>query len=178
MTMARTYPAGVTSWVDLEVADLESLETATRFYGGLFGWTFDQATPDGAPFRYLIAQLDGQDAAGLGGPASSERPGGTEWTTYVAVDDADATAAAVQRAGGQILLPLPMPARAAAPSCAPTLRACGSGSSRPTAGSARRSPTSLAPGTSATCTPPTRPAPPPSTRPSSAGTSPISASPG
>ena len=57
------------------------------------------------PFRYLIAQLDGQDAAGLGGPAAPERPGGTEWTTYVAVDDADATAAAVERAGGQILLP-------------------------------------------------------------------------
>lgn len=103
-TMPRTYPAGVTSWVDLEVADLDALEVATDFYGGLFGWTFDQATPDEVPFRYLIARLDGQDAAGLGAPASPARPGGTEWTTYVAVDDTDATAAAVERASGQVLL--------------------------------------------------------------------------
>src|SRR5690349_8590550 len=105
MTIARTYPAGVTSWVDLEVPDLAALDLATEFYGGLFGWTFDQATPDEAPFRYLIARLDGQDAAGLGGPAPVGRPGVTEWTTYVAVDDADATAAAVEAAGGRVLLP-------------------------------------------------------------------------
>jgi predicted enzyme related to lactoylglutathione lyase len=103
MTTARTYPAGVTSWVDLEVTDLAALDVATEFYGGLFGWTFDQATPDGAPFRYLVARLDGRDAAGLGGPAPADRPGDTEWTTYVAVDDADATAAAVERAGGRVL---------------------------------------------------------------------------
>ena len=30
---------------------------------------FEQATPPGLPFSYLIAQLDGQDVAGLGGPA-------------------------------------------------------------------------------------------------------------
>ena len=105
MTMARTYPAGVTSWVDLEVADLGALDVATRFYGDLLGWTFQPATRDEAPFRYLIARLGGQDAAGLGGPASPDRPGGTEWTTYIAVDDTDATAAAVARAGGQVLLP-------------------------------------------------------------------------
>ena len=105
MTIARTYPAGVTSWVDLEVPDLAALEVATAFYGGLLGWTFAPATPDEAPFRYLLARLDGQDAAGLGAPASPDRPGGTEWTTYVAVDDADATAAAVESAGGRVLLP-------------------------------------------------------------------------
>ena len=105
MTMARTYPAGVTSWVDLEVPDVEALDAATRFYGGLFGWTFDQATHDDDAVRYLIARLDGRDAAGLGGPRSPDRPGRTEWTTYVAVDDTDATAAAVDRAGGRVLLP-------------------------------------------------------------------------
>ena len=103
--MPRTYPSGVTSWVDLEVADLEALEIATRFYGGLFGWTFDQATPDDAPFRYLIARLDGHDAAGVGGPASPDRSGGTEWTTYIAVDDADEAASLVERSGGRVVLP-------------------------------------------------------------------------
>ena len=67
-TQARTYPAGVTSWVDIEVDDVEA---AQAFYGGLFGWTFTQATPPEAPVRYLIAQLDGQDVAGIGGRADS-----------------------------------------------------------------------------------------------------------
>ena len=42
MTTARTYPAGVTSWVDLEVADLDALDAATTFYSGLFGWELDR----------------------------------------------------------------------------------------------------------------------------------------
>jgi len=48
MTQARTYPAGVTSWVDIEQQDLEA---AKRFYGGLFGWTFTQATPPDVPVQ-------------------------------------------------------------------------------------------------------------------------------
>lgn len=99
MPAPRTYPAGVTSWVDLEVAELD---TARDFYGGLFGWTFTQATPDSAPFRYLVAQLDGQDVAGLGTPLK-EREGPPQWTTYVAVDDADATVALVESRGGSVV---------------------------------------------------------------------------
>ena len=45
MPEPRTYPEGVTSWVDVEVPDLEA---AQAFYGGLFGWTFEQVSPDGA----------------------------------------------------------------------------------------------------------------------------------
>jgi predicted enzyme related to lactoylglutathione lyase len=94
----RTYPAGVTSWVDIEHPDLDA---AATFYGGLFGWTFEQATPPGAAPRYFIAQLNGLDAAGIGetGPAG-EAPG---WQTYVAVDDADAVAARVEACGGRLL---------------------------------------------------------------------------
>ena len=71
MTIARTYPPGVTSWS----TSVGRPRRARRhhLYGGFFGWTFDQATPDDAPFRYLIARLHGQDAAGLGGPAAPER---------------------------------------------------------------------------------------------------------
>ena len=101
MTTQRTYPAGVTSWVDLEVAQLD---TAVDFYAGLFGWTFQQATPDGAPSRYLVAQLDGQDVAGLG--SVLQQGGGTpEWRTYVAVEDADAAASLVGGHGGTVLDP-------------------------------------------------------------------------
>ena len=68
----KTYPEGVPSWVDTEQRDLEA---AMRFYGGLFGWTFAEATPPGAPQRYVVAQLGGQDVAGLSGPADPGAPG-------------------------------------------------------------------------------------------------------
>ena len=45
MTTARTYPAGVTSWVDVEHRDVAAAE---QFYGGLFGWTFDRALRPGS----------------------------------------------------------------------------------------------------------------------------------
>jgi predicted enzyme related to lactoylglutathione lyase len=101
MTEARTYPNGVTSWIDVEVDDLEAAKT---FYGGLFGWTFDQATPPGTPVTYVIAQLDGQDVAGLTGPAEpSGDSGRSTWRTYVAVDDIEAICSAVEGAGGQVI---------------------------------------------------------------------------
>ena len=34
MTEARTYPAGVTSWIDVEVDDVEATKD---FYAGLLG---------------------------------------------------------------------------------------------------------------------------------------------
>src|SRR6478609_6840540 len=55
--------------------------------------------PPDAPGSYLIATLDGLDVAGIG-PGSEATP---TWNTYVAVDDADATAAAVSAAGGQVV---------------------------------------------------------------------------
>jgi len=44
----QTYPPGVPSWVDSEQPDVES---ALAFYGGLFGWTFADVMPPGAPSR-------------------------------------------------------------------------------------------------------------------------------
>ena len=70
MTPQRTYPEGVTSWIDVAHADPAG---AREFYGGLFGWQFVEAGPGG---QYVVAQLDGLDVAGLA-PASS---GGPAWT--------------------------------------------------------------------------------------------------
>ena len=99
MTDARTYPSGVPCWVDTEPPDRDA---ACAFYGELFGWTFEDVMPAGAPGYYLIARLDGQDVAGLG-PASGTPD--AAWNTYVAVDDADATAKAVADAGGRVTRP-------------------------------------------------------------------------
>jgi len=91
----RTYPHGVTCWIDTEQPDPAE---AARFYAGLFGWTLTDVVPPDAPGPYLIATLGGQDVAAIG-PATSGTPA---WHTYVAVDDADATAAAVTRLGGTV----------------------------------------------------------------------------
>ena len=54
-------------------------------------------SPPGAPV-YAIAALDGRDVAGIG-QAEDATPA---WNTYIAVDDADAVAARVAGAGGEI----------------------------------------------------------------------------
>ncbi len=107
MTEPRTYPEGVTSWVDTEQDDVDA---AADFYSGLFGWTFTEATPPGVPFRYRHrparragrrwarrpCDTRGEDAGGAGG-------GAARWNTYVAVDDADAATSRVEQAGGAVV---------------------------------------------------------------------------
>jgi uncharacterized protein len=95
VTDGRTYPQGVPCWVDTEQPDPDA---ARHFYGELFGWSFADAVPADAPGSYWIASLDGRDVAALA-------PGGdgsVAWNTYVAVDDAEGSAALVVANGGAI----------------------------------------------------------------------------
>lgn len=96
MSPTRTYPHGVPSWVDTEQPDPEA---AQHFYGRLFGWTFETVSPPGTPL-YVIASLDGRDVAGLA--LAGAQP--ASWNTYIAVDDADATATRISAAGGEVLV--------------------------------------------------------------------------
>ena len=72
------FPAGVPCFIDLSPPDPEA---ATRFYGALFGWTFEDRMPPEAPGHFFAARLDGRevtaissqptdDAAGRGPPTS------------------------------------------------------------------------------------------------------------
>jgi uncharacterized protein len=97
MNVPRTYPEGVTCWVDVEEPDVEE---AARFYGALFGWTFLAAAPK---HHYLIAQRDGQDAAGIAQRSVDDpvaRP--AAWNTYISVRDVSQAAAHVTAAGGRV----------------------------------------------------------------------------
>jgi predicted enzyme related to lactoylglutathione lyase len=98
-TDQRRYPHGVPSWVDVTQTDLDA---GAAFYAGLFGWELADAMPPDTPGAYLVATLAGQDVAAI---APAEVPGDPTWRTYVACDDADATAAAVVQAGGTVLVP-------------------------------------------------------------------------
>ena len=95
MSQTRTYPHGVPSWIDTEQPDPDA---ARDFYGRLFGWTFETVSPPGTPL-YVIASLGGRDVAGLG--LADGRS--AAWNTYIAVDDADSTAARISAAGGEVL---------------------------------------------------------------------------
>ncbi len=91
------WPAGTPNWVDLAANDARA---ATRFYAGLFGWDCEhQASRD-----YWLCRVDGEDVGGIGGthPGTEALP--SRWTTYLATDHVDRTAAAITEAGGRLLL--------------------------------------------------------------------------
>ena len=108
MNSLRTYPEGVTCWVDLESGDVQA---AAAFYGQLFGWTLSEVTPSG----YQVAQLNGKDAAGIGAQLSADEsePRSPAWNTYIAVSDLDRAASRVQAAGGRVTHPASDPGHGA-----------------------------------------------------------------
>ena len=94
------YPAGVPCWVDTGQPDPEA---AVEFYGGLFGWEFEDRMPADSPGRYFVAQLRGRDVAAVGSQPE-QAPPTPGWNTYVWVDSADDTTAKVKAAGGKALM--------------------------------------------------------------------------
>jgi uncharacterized protein len=88
----ESYAAGTFCWVDVVGTDAEA---AKRFYGDLFGW----AAPAGG--RYTHGTLEGRDVAGV-----YELPDAAPvWTSYVAVEDLEATAARAAELGGSLVEP-------------------------------------------------------------------------
>jgi predicted enzyme related to lactoylglutathione lyase len=95
----RDAPTGVPCWIDIAPPDPEA---AMDFYGGLFGWTFEDRTPADSPESYHVAQLRGGDAAGIGSLVPDVPPV-VGWNTYVRVDNVAATTAKVTAAGGTVI---------------------------------------------------------------------------
>jgi predicted enzyme related to lactoylglutathione lyase len=94
-----TYKPGTPSWVDFGSPDLEA---SVEFYGGLFGW--DVPEPENAEQTggYRQAMKGGRPAGGMMPLMQEGQP--PAWTTYVSVEDAEATAAAVKEAGGTVMV--------------------------------------------------------------------------
>jgi predicted enzyme related to lactoylglutathione lyase len=93
------YIAGVSCWIDTTHPDPDA---AVTFYGGLFGWEFEDVMPPGSEGKYFIARIRGGDVAGIG-PVPEGVPPMAVWNTYVQVESADETAAKVKVAGGATL---------------------------------------------------------------------------
>jgi uncharacterized protein len=108
------YIPGVPCWVDASEPDPES---ALDFYGGLFGWTFQDATQSSSEDKYFIARHEAEsssifDLSGarlrgdVGGVRSTPdaAPPRAMWNTYFWVESADETASKVRDAGGGVLM--------------------------------------------------------------------------
>ncbi len=94
-------------WYELLTTDADA---AGEFYGKVVGWT---STPSGQPgmdYRFFSSG-DGSDMAdGVGGymaitPEMAEHGSRPCWLGYIAVDDVDASVAAIVAAGGTVLMP-------------------------------------------------------------------------
>jgi uncharacterized protein len=94
------YPPGVPCWIDTSQPDPES---AVAFYGGLFGWDFEDMMPPDSEGRYFVARVRGGDVAAVGS-LPAEAPPMAAWNTYIWVESADDAAAMVRDAGGNVLM--------------------------------------------------------------------------
>jgi predicted enzyme related to lactoylglutathione lyase len=95
------YVRGVPNWVDLATSDQAA---SKEFYGGLFGWTYDDLDMgDGA--TYSMAQLHGRAVAAVAPMPRDLAAQGVppHWQMYVAAPDVDAATAEVAGAGGTVL---------------------------------------------------------------------------
>jgi predicted enzyme related to lactoylglutathione lyase len=102
MSERTSYVPGTPCWVDLATPDIEAAE---RFYGELFGWEIPELPNSAEMGGYRRAKLDGADVAGVMPLMQEGQP--SAWSTYIAVADADATAAAiVENGGAQIAEPM------------------------------------------------------------------------
>ena len=93
------YPQGVPCWIDTSQPDPEA---AVAFYGGLFGWDFEDAMPPGSAGKYFIARLRGGDVAAVSSQPEGAPPAAV-WNSYIWVESADEAAAKVRAAGGRVL---------------------------------------------------------------------------
>ena len=93
------YIHGVPCWIDTSQPDPDA---ALPFYGGLFGWEFEDVMPDGSDGSYFIGRIRGGDVAAVGS-VPGDAPPVAMWNTYVWVDNADETVAAARAAGGGVV---------------------------------------------------------------------------
>jgi len=102
MTVRTTpWEPGTPCWYDLATPDQAA---STQFYTATFGWDLMDTGPDYG--HYMFCLVDSKPVAGIG--TAPEGTGGQAppvWTVYLAVEDADKTAAAIAGHGGTVLMP-------------------------------------------------------------------------
>jgi predicted enzyme related to lactoylglutathione lyase len=90
-------------WFELST---NNQDAAKAFYSNLFGWSIvdNPMGPDGV---YTLFKIDGQDAAACCTLQPEQAAHGVppNWAVYIAVENADATAEKITKAGGTVVAP-------------------------------------------------------------------------
>ncbi|NQV06424.1 VOC family protein [bacterium] len=97
------HPAGLFIWVDVAVPDPEA---AADFYKSVLGWDAASVSPD-PDMGYWNFTLGGKVAAGMGKLSEEQVARGIPpmWSSYIKVDDCEATAAKAAELGGTVMMP-------------------------------------------------------------------------
>jgi uncharacterized protein len=97
------YRPGTFSWADLTTPDPDA---AKRFYGELFGWSFEDLPVDGGP-AYSMATLGGATVSALAEQPEQDRSAGIppHWNNYVTVDGLEASTTRAAELGATVVLP-------------------------------------------------------------------------
>ena len=91
------YNFGRFTWRELNSPDVARSQ---RFYGELFGWTFEDVTSGGHP--YFVAKLGARMVGGImATPEGVQAP--PRWSSYVSLPDVDAAVATATAHGARIL---------------------------------------------------------------------------
>jgi predicted enzyme related to lactoylglutathione lyase len=101
MSFSEQPLLGKVVWNELITEDLDA---ARRFYGGLFGWTFETATRPGGQ-EYALAKLGRVYVAGL--VTIGKRSDGAElsrWLPYASVEDVEAATTRATASGGSVVV--------------------------------------------------------------------------
>jgi predicted enzyme related to lactoylglutathione lyase len=98
MSERTSYAPGTPCWADLGTPDIEA---AAKFYGDLFGWSVEEGENSEQTGGYRQATLRGKPVAGAMPLMQEGQP--PAWSTYVSVENAEATTAKVREAGGTVM---------------------------------------------------------------------------
>lgn len=93
------YEPGTPSWIDVASPDVDA---AVTFYEGLFGWQTSEAGEPEETGGYRMFSQNGKLVAGVMPIQNEGQP--PVWTTYVTVEDADATTEKAKQAGGSVMV--------------------------------------------------------------------------
>ncbi len=94
---------GAASWIELMTTDVDA---AKAFYSSLLGWTTHDEPMGDTGQTYTVVKAGATDIGGI-----MRQPPGMEevrpcWSTYITVDDVDATAQQAQALGATTIVPL------------------------------------------------------------------------
>src|SRR3984893_16676797 len=93
------HHAGKMVWADLVTPDLAAAE---KFYGALFGWTFQRIRAGRSD--YAVAMLDGRPIGGMmQKPIPARERHQSAWLTFMAVGDVDGVKRAATAHGAKVL---------------------------------------------------------------------------